>query len=220
MVHMYLLQFEKFLETYARIPEGMSLTTKAGIAWKADTKAKGQKIIKNEDLDLLTCYSKSISDHPTANKYLFHDLAKKEEDMEFVYRGERCRAVIDLYFTEAGRTICIDLKTATNVVPNKFKWSVMDFGYHIQGYFYVLALKQKYGLDAEFKIVALESKPRYGVSGVNIFNFDIGGDFMRWGKTAVDRGIEVIQRLRDGEDPATMLGKNYYENEIEAKMND
>lgn len=105
---------------------------------------------------------------------------KVEQVVLFERRGFKCKAKLDLVslpnVLNAGRPVLLDLKTAKNCHPERFKWSFRDWGYAAQMSFYLDAVKtciQVTDWEVYMIVVGKENKPRvaavYRVSPQTLF---------------------------------------------------
>lgn len=118
---------------WAVVPEGMKLTTKDGIAWKAANETK--TIIKHDDMQRVIGMVKAVRSHATAARALLHGDAEVSLFRNFNLGGTVLRkARID--FVNHGNAL-VDIKTVDDARPESFSRQVFDMGYHRQAAYYL-----------------------------------------------------------------------------------
>ena len=111
-----------------------------------------------------------------------------------------CKARLDVVKREGKRIMVVDLKTTRDASEGGFRRSIGDYGYHVQGAFYLEAafnvLSLKDWMDqgdavAEFNIIAVENSPPYASHVVTLDNRAIDQ-----GRREVEYAISLLQHYK------------------------
>lgn len=163
-LHCLTLDGEKaFNGSYVKKPEGLSLATKEGKAWKAEA---GRKKVLNtggkddpwnsvlgmdESLKRLAWFDPSQKDY----------IRNNEVSIYWDWHSVRCKARLDRVLVDEG--IVLDLKTTDSVDSELFTKKVVGLGYDFQAAYYAHAASVAYNKDFRFIFVAVERKAPYTV---------------------------------------------------------
>ncbi|WGL30673.1 CRISPR/Cas system-associated protein [Synechococcus phage S-CRES3] len=162
--HCLVLDGQKAFDAqYVKKPDGLSLATKEGKAWKAEL---GRKKALNqggkddpwgsvqgmaESLRRLQWYSGTDAEY----------IKRNEVSIYWDWEGVRCKARLDSLLIEEG--IVLDLKTTDSVDPELFQKKVVGLGYDFQAAYYAKAAEAAFGKPFKFLFVAVERKAPYTV---------------------------------------------------------
>lgn len=129
MVHTMVLEHNLFDERFAFKPD-INRRSKAGKAayHEFEIISANKTIITDALYEKAWIMAHNVIDHPEAKDFIEGGLIEKsiywiDEDTEIL-----CKARPDIWFDN----VIVDLKTTKCAAMNKFKWSVIDFGYHVQ----------------------------------------------------------------------------------------
>lgn len=154
---------EAFARQYIKKPEGLSLATKEGKAWKAELGRKkaltsggkddpwGSVQGMTESLQRLAWFDASQEDYIKFN----------EVSIYWDWNGVYCKARLDRILVDEG--IVLDLKTTDSVDPDTFVKKVVNLGYDFQAAYYAKAAEAAYGRPFKFIFAAVERKAPYTV---------------------------------------------------------
>jgi len=152
-----------FDKGYIKKPDGLSLATKEGKAWKAEVGRKkvlssggkddpwGSVQGMNESLKRLQWFN------PSQDDYIKHN----EVSIYWDWMGVKCKARLDRVAIEEG--LVLDLKTTDTVEPDLFLKKVIGLGYDFQAAYYAKAAEVAFGKPFKFLFVAVERKAPYTV---------------------------------------------------------
>ena len=152
-----------FDKGYIKKPDGLSLATKEGKAWKAEVGRKkvlssggkddpwGSVQGMNESLKRLQWFNPSQDDYIKYN----------EVSIYWDWMGVKCKARLDRVAIEEG--LVLDLKTTDTVEPDLFLKKVIGLGYDFQAAYYAKAAEVAFGKPFKFLFVAVERKAPYTV---------------------------------------------------------
>lgn len=179
-----------FNECYAVKPDGLSLATEEGKAWKAEN--EGKEILSQEEFNQINAMKESVLAHHSASKLL--ESGKPETSI--FWRDEMgvdCRCRPDFINSN---NIIVDLKTTTDASPEGFAQSVAKFRYHVQDAYYSHGFFHAFGIRPRgFVFIAVEKEPPYAV-GVYTLNDEakIEGEFrfkenLQTYKDALEQGV-------------------------------
>lgn len=99
--------------------------------------------------------------------------------------GLLCKGRMDRHRLDAQKVV--DLKTTTDASKRAFTRSIIDYGYHRQGAFYLDGSGAKI-----FTIVAVESQPPYGVAV-----YDLSPEFLELGRRTYRFALKQIKICRE-----------------------
>ena len=163
-LHCLTLDGEKaFDKSYVKKPEGLSLATKEGKAWKAELGRKkalnaggkddpwGSVQGMDQSLKRLAWYSGTDAEY----------IKRNEVSIYWDWMGVRCKARLDSVLIEEG--LVLDLKTTDTVEPDLFLKKVIGLGYDFQAAYYAKAAEVAFGKPFKFLFVAVERKAPYTV---------------------------------------------------------
>jgi len=136
----YPLEFGRAFARLCEDPNAIEKIIKAGPTKTPFTKAWMDEIeespntifIKEDDIDMLKAMLKAFQNHPYAKVFSYDAHNELMLVWKCEHTGMICKGLIDI-FKDAN---VIDIKTAADVRPHKFKWQIKDFRYDIQVCFY------------------------------------------------------------------------------------
>lgn len=132
-LHCYVLEHDKFGERFVIKPEGLSLVTKEGKAWKAENADKSA--ITAQEMVLISALHGRMMDIMP-----FDWIMAEQQHKEIVVTkplGERwLKSKVDWLIEFDDYVANIDLKTTTDLSDFKLSRTIYDFQYDVQGAFY------------------------------------------------------------------------------------
>jgi hypothetical protein len=177
---------EAFEKQYIKKPDGISLATKEGKAWKAEVGRK--KILssggKDDPWGSVHGMAKSLK---RLEWYAGEDaeyIKRNEVSIYWDWHGVRCKARLDSVLIEEG--IVLDLKTTDTVDSELFTKKVVGLGYDFQAAFYAKAAEVAYGKSFRFLFAAVERKAPYTVD-----LFEVDEEMMAEGLKKCDSAIRI-----------------------------
>ena len=178
-VHSAILTPDLFDSEYIPRPEGLKLNTKEGMEWKKEI-AKEKQVLTEEDSRMIDGIRLSIRDNKDAQIIL----ANTESEVSFFaeYMGVRVKGRVD--GLNENRHYIFDLKTTNQAInPKQFERTIYNYGYYLQGAFYLM-LSELSGINIKhFCIIVVQKTPPYPVA------------VYRLGNLAVDYGRREIDKL-------------------------
>ena len=172
-LHTAVLEPTLFAARYAIQPEGMKLSTKAGIAWKESL--GDREAISFDDAQDIQGAAKAI--HDSAGKLGFLGGAYEVSYFEDLPVPLKCRPDV----------VCgdrlVDIKTTKDVREKAFQRTVLSFGYHIQAAHYMAMTGA-----TEFVFIAVETDPPYAVQVYWLDN-----NWIEEGMRLRDRAIQIFE---------------------------
>lgn len=171
---------------YVKKPNGLSLATKEGKAWKAELGRK--KALseggKDDPWGSVQGMAKSLQRlawfDPDQKDYIKHN----EVSIYWEWEGLECKARLDRVLIEEG--IVLDLKTTDSVDPELFTKKVVSLGYDFQAAYYTRAAEVAYRKPFKFLFVAVERKAPYTVD-----IFEVTPDMMSEGLYKCEKALKV-----------------------------
>lgn len=155
-VHLAILEPHKFLTGVACKPDGLKLSTKAGIAWK-DQHA-GKIILSNAEYQNALRSAERVAKHAEIGPLLsggrvLREVAVVWHDTE---TGVLCKCRIDLAIKHGKTLVMPDIKTTRAADEFSFAKSIRSFGYDMQAAMTTDGLKATTGCDGQFLLAAIE----------------------------------------------------------------
>lgn len=155
---------EQFDNDYILKPEGLSLTTKEGKAWKEANKAKTVLSVSDqyrsweavhgmtESLRRLEWFDPSQPDYRKFN----------EVSLYWDGDGLPCKCRLDRLLLGDDSAVILDLKTTDSIEPAQFlKKIIGDLNYLFQSAWYIDGVQQVYGVPATFVFIGVERSAPY-----------------------------------------------------------
>lgn len=154
-----------FNEHYAIKPNGLSLASKEGKAWKVQNENK--EMLSQDEFEQINAMKESILTHHSASKLLQSGKPEVSIFWQDHETGLDCRCRPDFI---TSNNIIVDLKTTTDASPSGFAKSVANFRYHVQDAYYSNGYYEAFRHQPKgFVFIAVEKEPPYAV-GVYILN--------------------------------------------------
>lgn len=152
-----------FDRQYVKKPDGLSLATKEGKAWKAELGRK--KVLSEGGKDdpwgsvqgMTEALGKLAYFDPTQKDYIKYN----EVSIYWEWEGVQCKARLDRVDLETG--LVLDLKTTDTVEPELFTKKVVGLGYDFQAAYYAKAAEVAFGKKFDFIFAGVERKAPYTV---------------------------------------------------------
>jgi len=208
-LHALVLDGEKaFNASYVKKPDGLSLATKEGKAWKAELGRK--KALseggKDDPWGSVQGMAKALRQLEWFSGTDAEYIKYNEVSIYWDWEGVRCKARLDRVLVDEG--IVLDLKTTDTVEPELFTKKVVGLGYDFQASAYSIAAEAAFGKPFKFIFVCVERKAPYAVS-----LFEVSDEMMEEGKRKFDRAIKIYNECQaSGEWPSkpAMINKLTY----------
>ena len=185
--HCLVLDGQKAFDAqYIKKPDGLSLATKEGKAWKAELGRKkalseggkddpwGSVQGMADSLRRLQWYSGTDAEY----------IKRNEVSIYWDWEGVRCKARLDSLLVDEG--IVLDLKTTDSVDPELFQKKVVGLGYDFQAAYYAKAAEVAFGKPFKFLFVAVERKAPYTVD-----IFEVSDAMMTEGMVKCEQALRV-----------------------------
>ena len=152
LVHLAVLEPERYLEEIAVKPGGTDYRTKEGKEWRA--KAGDRMIIDQDDADMLKGISDSVWANDDARSFL--EASEKEVSLFLDHdSGLRLKGRADML----GEDFIADIKTTECAQRDAFAKTIINFNYHVQAAMYLLLTGKP-----TFTFVCVEKVPPYAVA--------------------------------------------------------
>jgi hypothetical protein len=177
-----------FEKQYVKKPDGLSLATKEGKAWKAELGRK--KVLaeggKDDPWGSVQGMTEALGQlayfDPTQKDYIKYN----EVSIYWEWEGVECKARLDRVDVERG--LVLDLKTTDTIEPELFTKKVIGLGYDFQAAFYAEAAKVVYGKDFDFVFAAVERKAPYTVD-----LFQVDEEMMAEGRAKCVAALRLVK---------------------------
>jgi len=135
---------EEFAKQFAIKPDGLSLATKEGKAWK---ESQTLDTIGQDDADA----AQGMYDSIMANVHAAHILSispERETPLFANIRGVPCKALLDAHGTDGEEWWIADLKTTDDASPTAFWRSVEKYHYDLQAEMYCEILSRHHQIES------------------------------------------------------------------------
>lgn len=178
---------EQFEKDFVLKPDGLSLATREGKAWKEENKSKTilSQTDQYQSWDAVHGMAAALQEldwfDPSQADY------RKFNEVSLYWRSEGldCKARIDRLLLSDTHATILDVKSTDGVKMEDFRKKVIgDFNYMFQAAWYTDGVEQYYKLPTNFIFVAIERTPPYQI-GI----FDISDEM-------IDEGFRQIRHAR------------------------
>ena len=159
-------------------------------AWKAQAesycKVHGLALVTMDDHKRAIACRDAITRHGLANEMVNSSVGVHERLVQWTNKetGVLCKARIDRTRNQGK---IVDLKTSKDASARAFIRSIMDYGYHRQGAFYMDG-----SLGKKFSFIVVESQPPHGVQV-----YDLSEEFLELGRASYQGALKHIKICRD-----------------------
>lgn len=162
LCHEVLLEPHVVSGRYAVMREGINYkrnTTEGKRNYEA-LEASGKPLVKESDIKEAQEMARVAMLNPIV-KELLSSNPLIEHEMYWEEEGTACKGKIDLY--SPSLRVLVDYKTSNDISPQKFKWTIKDYGYLLQLAHYQIGLKNTLGLESlpGVLIIAQETSAPY-----------------------------------------------------------
>ena len=176
---------------YVKKPNGLSLATKEGKAWKAELGRKKALSEGGKDDPWGSVHGMAASLErlayfdPSQEDYIKYN----EVSVYWEWRGVKCKARLDRVDIERG--LVLDLKTTDSVEPEIFTKKVVGLGYDFQAAYYAKAAEVAYGKPFGFTFVAVERKAPFTVD-----LFEVDEDMMAEAMFKCEKALDIYRECQ------------------------
>jgi len=184
-----------FEKQYVKKPDGLSLATKEGKAWKAEMGRK--KVLaeggKDDPWGSVQGMTEALGQlayfDPTQKDYIKYN----EVSIYWEWEGVECKARLDRVDVERG--LVLDLKTTDTIEPELFTKKVIGLGYDFQAAYYAKAAEEAYGKPFRFIFAAVERKAPYSVD-----LFEVSDEMLEEGMRKCEAALRRLKRCQESND--------------------
>ena len=166
LVHCLVLEPETFGDQY-RIIECADRRSKKWKDGRFEAEEQGFIAVTEPEWLESEIISRRVLNHPLTSRILEAcNPSLREHSVRWEVEGTKKKARIDLYcphVEQLGGPVIIDLKTAADPSPYKFKWAARDFGYDRQAAWYCDAACAAWGVDPMFLFMVVGSSEPHDV---------------------------------------------------------
>ena len=188
-LHCLVLDGQKAFDAqYVKKPDGLSLSTKEGKAWKAELGRKkalseGGKDDPWNSVQGMACSLRELACFDAVQD---DDIKYNEVSVYWDWEGVRCKARLDRVDIED--SMVYDLKTTDSIEPEIFTKKVVGLGYDFQLAAYLNAAEAAFGKPFKFLFVVVERKAPYAVA-----LFEADEEMVAEGKRKFDKAIHLYK---------------------------
>jgi hypothetical protein len=198
LTHRCILEPDKMRDSYTIRPDGMKLTTKDGMAWKAE---QGEKIIlAQKTADMIERMMLSVWDHPQAKQII--SASDREQSLFADDDGLRLKSRVDC-LPKAGNIIA-DLKTIELCDLDSVEKQIYNYGYFRQAAFYLRVAKLLGIEKSQFVLIFVEKVPPHCVALYSVDEIALEA-----GEAEISRDLTVLRHcVESGTWPGRETGIN------------
>lgn len=185
--HALILEGEPvFRRQFAVKPEGLSLATIEGKAWKRDH--AGQEILSHDDGLKLFAMSRAISRDPLASKAFIDGTAEVTAIARDPATGLYLKTRPDWLRGGSGR-LAFNLKTAASAKPDAWRRQAYELGYFISAAVSVDVLSTAGGSSYDHAFVVVEKEPPFCC-----VVYVITAEVIEWGRVIYRKALDQFAR--------------------------
>lgn len=192
--HAAILEPERFSREYTAAPK-MDRRTKAGKSeWAEFEEANKEKeIITADEFEQCQRMIEAVAAHKIARELL---ASKGENELTVVWvdaeTGLLCKGRLDRFVNFQGYAVILDLKTTDNAEELPFLRSVVKYGYHSQGAFYLDGMDAVAKAERRFWNLAIEKSPPFAIR-----LFELGDASIEQGRRNYRRWLRAYKRCKE-----------------------
>jgi len=189
IAHSIILEGHLLCEMAAVKPDGLSLATKEGKAWKAQF--GHLPIISADDAAALVGMADSVAANPHAVAIL-RGCQNRETPILANVRGIECKGLLDAVGTDGLEWVIADLKTTDDASPEAFARKVANYHYDLQAALYKAILAQHHQIETEpsFYWIAVEKTAPYTCAVYD------SSDWIVSGERKLETALETLKECR------------------------
>ena len=166
LVHAMVLEPHTVEGDYVRV-EKIDRRTKVGKEEWAKLNESDKTVIMSDMWGIAEAMTESVMGCPPAKAMINEAIAMNATEVEFFWKDGRYgfdrKAKVDGLLDDT----IIDLKTTTDATRG-FDHSILKYSYHTQGAYYRDAVRSQGGKQQDFRIIAVEKTPPFGVAIVRL----------------------------------------------------
>jgi exodeoxyribonuclease VIII len=202
LAHSMILEGHLLCEMAAVKPDGLSLATKEGKAWKSEFGYL--PIISADDAAALVGMADSVAANPHAVA-LLRGCQHRETPIIAKVRNVECKGLLDAVGTDGEEWVIADLKTTDDASPEAFARKVANYHYDMQAAMYKALLAQHHQIETEpsFYWIAVEKTAPF-----TCVVYD-ASDWIVSGERKLETALETLKECRaSGKWPQPYAGIN------------
>lgn len=202
LLHLRVLEPERWDAEVAVRPEGLDLRSKEGRAWKDQVRTERRTVIDNrKEADQIEAMADSLLRRPSPDdltRGLFQSAIRRgAREQAWTWRdhvtGLECKCLHDAVREDVD--LIADLKTTSKTNARGIAYAIRDYAYHVQAAYYSEPLRLLTGREPRFVLVFVFKEPPHEVC-----SFDFSEDLIALGREDVRRGLdEIYARRRSGD---------------------
>lgn len=191
---------QTFHDYYIKAPAGIDRRYKDGKeAWERFLAASAGKTIlaaKADENSRDLTYNQVVGmaaaarAHKRIGGLLRHGYAEQIFTWRDAVTGAPCKAMVD-WITDGGDYV-VDLKSTKSAHPKKFRYSALDYRYHVQAAFYLDGLRANGITPRAFIFLAVEKRPPYIAEA-----YYLDAAFIQAGREAYRGDLATYMRCRE-----------------------
>lgn len=197
LVHSVILEARELPDIAAVKPDGLSLATKDGKAWKAEIAARNLPIISADDAGMIRGMAETVQQNPDAAAMLAV-LQSRETPIIANLHGVECKGLLDAHGVSADPTYgvrhCImDLKTTDDGSEHAFARNVARYHYDMQAAMYsdLLGIHENLENPPWFGWLVVEKSAPYTA---RVWD---ASDWIERGRDKLIRALDALQECRE-----------------------
>ncbi len=187
--HLAVLEPKRFKDEVVVMPEfkGTGMYAKKD-AWL--TENHGKLVLSSDEMADCLLMLKSISAHNVASSLLVGGVPELSYFWTDLETGINCKVRPDF---KRNSGALVDIKTTGDASLEEFSRSILNYGYHISGSFYLEGVSKVLGQEFDkFIIIAIEKTPPYALA---VYEIDFGT--LEKGRELTRRALIKLKSARD-----------------------
>lgn len=186
-LHCSVLEPERFASEYRKRPQfDMRTSVGKANAEAFDASAIGKLVLSYDKYEMIEAMRQSIYAHPLA-ALLLNAEGPCEASIFFDYLGQSCKCRPDKISVLNGDHYLVDVKTTDDV--EKMAYSIRDYRYHVQAYFYSQGYKELTGIMPEFVFIFVGKNRVFGAHPVRVVR--LNADYLIQAEQEIKANMEA-----------------------------
>lgn len=202
-VHCWVLEPERFYESFVCMPGGINKSTKAGKEFwlEFQEKHKGKKILTEDEMRIAVECGNAVLRHPHA-QWIKESKGIAECSIRWVTRifNQETGDIIEIKrksrpdffvppFSKLPNGLIFDIKAVEDASPLGFTKSAYNYGYHIQAPWYQDSIREFYGTKCRAPFIFMVAEKKYPWL---VKPYEATGGFIEYGARVIEQKLPMF----------------------------